>query len=53
MYYSCEVSLKKIEAENKFKHFISKFHQEFDKCKHIILSYNDIDKNNIDEPFYL
>ena len=44
---------KNIEAKNKYKHFKSKSHQQFDKCKHIILSYKDIDINDVDEAFHL
>ena len=49
----CEVCLKNIKAKNKYKHFKSKFYQEFDKCKHIILSYKDIDMDHVEEAFYL
>ena len=53
MDYNCEICLKNITAKSKYKHFKSKSHQEFDKCKHIILSYKNIDINNIDEALYL
>ena len=53
MEYYCEVCLKNIKAKNKYKHFESKSHQEFDKCNYIIISYKDIDINNIDEAFYI
>ena len=53
MDYYCEVCLKHIKAKNKYKHFKSKSHQEFNKYKHIILSHKDIDINNVDEAFYL
>ena len=51
MDYYCGVCLKNIKTKSKYKHFKSKFHQKFDKCKHIILSYKDIDINNVDEAF--
>ena len=51
MDYYCEMCLKIIKAKNKYKHFKSKSHIEFDKCKHIILSLKDIDIKNVDEPF--
>ena len=38
MEHYCEVCLKNIKAKNKYKYFKSKFHQEFDKGKHIIFS---------------
>ena len=53
MDFFCEVCLKHIKAKNKYKHFKSKSHTEFDKCKHKLLSYKDIDINNIDKAFYL
>ena len=53
MDYHCEACLKNIKAKNKYKHFKSKSHQEFDQCKHIMLSYKDIDINNGDEAFCL
>ena len=53
MDFYCEVCLKSIKAKNKYKHFKSKSHQEFDKCKHIILSFKDIDIDHVDEAFCL
>ena len=53
MEYYCEECLKNFKAKNKYKHFKSKSHQDFDKCKHIILSHKDIDINNVDEAFCL
>ena len=53
MDYSCEVCLKKIKTKNKYKHFKSKSHIEFDKGKHIILSQKDIVTNDVDETFSL
>ena len=52
MEYYCEVCLKNIKAKSKYKHFKSKSHLEFDKCKHIILSHKNIDINDVDEAFY-
>ena len=52
-WYYCEICLKDIKTTSKYKHFKSKSNQEFDKCKRIILSYKDIDINNVDEAFYL
>ena len=53
MDYNCEICLKKITAKSNYKHFKSKSHQKFDKCKHIILSHKNIHINNIDEALYL
>ena len=49
----CELCLKNITAKNKYKCFKSKCQIEFDKCKHIILSNNDIDINDIDKCVFL
>ena len=49
MDYYCDVHLNYIKC-GQFK---SNSHQEFDNCKHIILSHEDIDINNVDEAFYL
>ena len=38
MDYYCEVCLKNIKAKNKYNHFKSKSHQDFDICKCITLS---------------
>ena len=53
MDYYCEIGLKIIKAKNKYKHFKSKSHIEFDKCKHEIISYKDVDINDVDEAIYL
>ena len=45
--------LKNIKHISKYSHFASKFHQEFDKCKYIILYHKDIDINDVDESFSL
>ena len=51
MDYYCEICLKNIKTRSNYKHFKSKFHLEFDKCKHIIVSHKDIDINDVDEAF--
>ena len=43
---------KKYQRKNKYKHFRSKSHIEFDKCKHPIISHKDIDINDADEAFF-
>ena len=44
---------KNNRTKNKYKHFKSKSHLEFDKCKHIFLPQKDIDKTDVDAAFYL
>ena len=41
-----------VKGKNKHKHFKSKSHIEFDKCKLILISHKDIDINDVDEAFY-
>ena len=53
MDYDCKKSPKNIKAKSNYKHFKSKSHIEFDKCKQIILSPKDIDIKNRDKAFYL
>ena len=53
MDYYCDVCPKYIKPNSKYRHFKSKSHQEFDKSKQIILSYKDIDVNDVDGAFYL
>ena len=53
MDHYCEVCDMFIKPKRKYNHFKSKFHQEFDQCKHILLSLKDIDINDADEAFYL
>ena len=52
MDYNCEVCLKHIKVEIKYKHFESNSYQESNKCKHILLSHKNIDTNNVDEAFF-
>ena len=52
MDYFCEICLEIIKTKNKYKHFKSKSHIEFDKCKHIKLFLKDIEINYVDEAFY-
>ena len=48
----CEICVIFINSKSKYKHFKSKFHNEFDKCKHIKITMENPDKNDIDEKFY-
>ena len=51
MDYYYEICFKNIKANNKYKHFKSESHKEFDKCKQTFLSRKDIDIRNVDEAF--
>ena len=48
----CDVCDKTIKLESKNNQFKSNIHKEFDKCKHIKLTIENPNINNIDEIFY-
>ena len=52
MDYRCEVCNIFIKPKSKSKHFKSKNHINLDKHKHIKLTINNPNINNIDEKFY-
>ena len=52
MEYYCDVCLNYIKPNSKNTLFKSKPHQEFDKCKHILLYHKDFDLYDVDEAFY-
>ena len=52
MDYYCEVCDKFFKPKNKYKHFESNSQNEFDKSKHIELTIENPDINNVDEVFY-
>ena len=51
MSYNCEVCYRFVKPTSKYKHFISNIHKEFDKCKHIKITIENPDINNIDRAF--
>ena len=53
MDYFCDECDKNIKLKSKYKLFKSNSLKEFEKCKHILLSLEDIDIKNVDEAFYL
>ena len=52
MDYYCDVCDKFIKPKSKHKYFNSNTHKQFNKCKHIELTIDNPDLNNIDEVFY-
>ena len=52
MRYFCSVCDKTIKIESKNRQFKSNFRKEFDKCKHIKLTNENPNINDIDEIFY-
>ena len=52
MDYYCEVCDIFIKPKSKYKLFKSITHKELDKCKHIKLTIENLDINDIDKTFY-
>ena len=53
MKYYCYIRLIDIKKKSKHSHKKSKSHKEFEKYKHIILSFKNVDIKDIDEILYL
>ena len=53
MRYYCNICLIDIKKKSKHSHIKSKSHKEFEKYKHIILSFKNIDIKDVDEILYL
>ena len=51
MDYYCEVCNKFIKPKSKYNHFKSNTHKNFDKCKHIKLTTENLNINNISKIF--
>ena len=49
---NCYVLDKFVKPKSKYKHFKSNIHKEFDKCKQLELTIENLKKDNIDEIFY-
>ena len=52
MSYYCEVCYTFVKPTSKYKPFKSIIHKEIDKCKHMKLTIENPDINNIDRAFY-
>ena len=52
MDYYCEVCDKYVKPKSAYRHFISSFHKEYNKCKHIIITNENLDIKNVDSIFY-
>ena len=53
MSYFCEICLKDIKKKCKISHLKYKAHKDFEKYKHIILSLNIVDIEDVDETLCL
>ena len=50
--YHCDVCDETIKLKSKNKHFKSNIHKEFDKCKHVRLTIENPNINDMDRLFY-
>ena len=53
MSYYCDVCDKTINCKSKSSLLKSLSHKEFDKYEHIVICLKDIDRNRVEEAFYL
>ena len=53
MSYHCNICLRDFKKKSKHSHIKSKSHKEFEKHKHIIVSFKNIDIKDVDEMLYL
>ena len=53
MRYYCNICLRDIKKKSKYSHLKSKGQKEFEKHKHIIISFKDVNIKDVDEIFYL
>ena len=53
MRYYCNICLRDFKKNSKCSHLKSKAHKEFEKYKHNILSFKNVDIKDIDEILYL
>ena len=53
MRYYCNICLGDIKKKSKYSHLKSKCHKEFEKYKHIIISFKNVDIKDVDEILYL
>ena len=49
----CNICLRDIKKKSKYSHLRSRSHKKFEKYKHIILSFKNIDIKDVDEIIYL
>ena len=49
MRYYCDICLIDITKKSKHSHLKCKSHKEFEKYKHIIISFKNIDIKDVDE----
>ena len=52
MRYYCDICLIDIKKKSKYSHLKSKAHKEFEKYEHIILSFKNVNRKDVDEMLY-
>ena len=53
MRYHCDICLIDFKKKSKHSHLKSKAHKEFEKYRHIILSFKNVDIKDVDEILFL
>ena len=53
MRYYCNICLGDIKKKSKNSHLKSKCHKEFEKYKHVIISFKNVDIKDVDEILFL
>ena len=53
MRYYCNICLLDFKKKSKYSHMKSKSHKEFEKYKHIKISFKNVDIKDVDEILYL
>ena len=53
MSYYCNICLRDNKKKSKHSHIKSKSHKEFEKFKHIISSFKNVDIKDVDDILYL
>ena len=53
MRYYCNICLRDIKKKSKFSHIKSKGHKEFERYKHIISSFKNVNIKDVDEILFL
>ena len=53
MRYYCNICLGDIKKKSKYSHLGSRSHKEFEKYKHIMISFKNIGIKDVDEILYL
>ena len=53
MRYYCNICLRDIKKKSKYSHLKFRCHEEFEKYKHIIISFKNVDIKDVDKSLYL